>query len=59
MASSENPGLCITPFDKMFIYLCVSSAFVSVASLDSGVFGCRLMLIKNNITTTGVYFHFG
>ena len=39
MASSENPKLCVTPFAEMLIYLCVNSAFGSVASLDFGVFG--------------------
>jgi len=50
MATSENPGLCVTPFDKMLIYLCVNSAFVPVASLDSGVFGGRPMKYPGRAT---------
>ena len=37
-ATSENPELCVT-LHEMLIYLSVNSAFVSVASLDFGIFG--------------------
>ena len=40
-ASSENPKLCVA-LDETLIYLCVNSAFVSVARLDFGVFGACL-----------------
>ena len=35
----KTPDSALRSLDKMLIYLCVNSAFVSVASLDSEVFG--------------------
>jgi len=54
-ASSENPILCVTPFAEMLIYLCVNSAFGSVANLDFGVFGGRLKYL-GLIRKRGSYF---
>ena len=47
-ATSENPELCVTLPRRNAHLPCVNSAFVSVASLDFGVFGGCL----NNLQQT-------
>jgi len=44
LASSENPKLCVTLLRQNAHLPNVNSAFVSVASLDFGVFGACLLL---------------
>ena len=45
LATSENPGLCVTLPRQNAHLPCVNSAFVSVASLDSEVFGGRPLVL--------------
>ena len=43
----KTPNSALRSLDKMLIYLYVNSAFVSVASLDFGVFGgCLKLLVR-------------
>jgi len=63
MEPLKTPNSALRSFDKMLIYLNVNSAFVSVASLDYGVFRGSIYLSVlsfwpqpiQNASTPGVY----
>ena len=49
----KTPDSALRSLDKMLIYLCVNSAFVSVASLNSEVFGGCHVCYNNNLSFHG------